>query len=616
MSIDTHKLWIEADRPKHGSVYENKSKAKAAYKLCVRNNQQKETSNISNALHDALINKSNGSFWKVWNSKFGNKKNHVLSIDGCSADEEIANNFAKYFSKTCDVNSIEKNKHFSEVFSQRIMQYVGDVLHDAQPINICMIDEIIGKMTTGKASGTDGLSVEHLKHSHPILFSILTKLFNLMICVEYVPDAFGIGLTIPIPKGDSHVKNYTLEDFRGITISPVLSKVFENCLLMMMNNYLTTSDMQFGFKKNLSCAHAIYVVRSTVEYFNHNNSTVNLCAIDICKAFDKVNHSALFLKLMDRNVPRSIVLILKCWYDKIYTTVKWNLSFSNKVKLSAGIRQGGILSPYLFALFVDSILYKLKKSSLGCHISRMCYNAIMYADDLLLLSISLKDLQAMVDLCIAEFDLIDLKINIKKSMCMRIGNKHKDKIKSVVINNLELEWKQEIRYLGVFFVSANIFKCNLQSARQKFFKALNGIFAKIGTNGSPNVILSLVNSYCLPVLLYGTECLIGSQKIYNSLDNAYRTIFAKIFKTFDNDVIANCMYYCGMLPMHYTADIRKFKFYNSLLKASNFQVKLLFHRTGIREFEQLCNKYNLAANNTIHNLKRVMWRDFEKLIES
>jgi len=85
-----------------------------------------------------------------------------------------------------------------------------------------------------------------------------------------------------------------------------------------------------------------------------------------------------------------------------------------------------------------------------------------------------------------------------------------------------------MRYLGGFFVSANSLKCNLQNARQKFFTALNGIFAKIGANASPAVLLSLVNSHCLPVLLCGIESLIINVKMSNSLKHAYRIIFEKI----------------------------------------------------------------------------------------
>jgi len=124
----------------------------------------------------------------------------------------------------------------------------------------------------------------------------LKILFNVLITINYVPDAFGIGLIIPIPKNDSNCKVLTSDDFRGITISPIISKVFEYCLLLIMNEYFETSDLQFGFKKDLGCTHAIYTVRSTVDYFTLNNSTVNLCAIDICAAFDKTNNHALLLK--------------------------------------------------------------------------------------------------------------------------------------------------------------------------------------------------------------------------------------------------------------------------------------------------------------------------------
>jgi hypothetical protein len=339
-SIDTHKAWVEAKRPMQGIIYHNKRTAKAAYKHAVRKNQQDERNNITNALHDALITKENGSFWKVWNSKFEKNTKCASVIDGVTEDHEIANNFAHYFSKTCDVNTIVKNSGFEKTFASRFSSYLGDQYYDKNAINVCIIEEIVDKMCSGKASGLDNLSVEHLKYSHPILISILSMLFNLMLKTNYIPDAFGLGITIPIPKNNSNTKMLSSDDFRGITISPILSKIFENCLLKIINNYIRTSDLQFGFKKDTGCSHAIYTVRSTIEYFNLNNSTVNMCAIDLSKAFDKVNHYCLFIKLLDKNVPRKIILILKCWYDKVFTIVKWNASFSCKVKLVAGVRQG------------------------------------------------------------------------------------------------------------------------------------------------------------------------------------------------------------------------------------------------------------------------------------
>ena len=105
-------------------------------------------------------------------------------------------------------------------------------------------------------------------------------------------------------------------------------------------------------------------MRTTIEHFTANNSTVNLCALDLASAFDRVNHFALFSKLMNRHVPRKFIALLKCWYDKVFTVVRWNYCLSHTVKLTAGVRQGGVLRPLRFAVFVDELLEKLKKSSL------------------------------------------------------------------------------------------------------------------------------------------------------------------------------------------------------------------------------------------------------------
>ena len=92
--------------------------------------------------------------------------------------------------------------------------------------------------------------------------------------------------------------------------SPVLSKVFEHCLLDRYCEYFVTSDSQFGFKHESSGAHAIYTLRSVVDYYVHYGSTVNVCLLDLSKAFDKMSHHGLF-KLMERHIPTNILSLLE-----------------------------------------------------------------------------------------------------------------------------------------------------------------------------------------------------------------------------------------------------------------------------------------------------------------
>ena len=115
----------------------------------------------------------------------------------------------------------------------------------------------------------------------------------------------------------------SVDGFHGIAISPVISKVFEHCALDRYQHFVTTVDNQFGFKKGLSCSHAIYTVRNLVERFISGGSTVNICAIDLSKAFDRVNYGALLLKLMQRNIPDNLLCIFESWFNNCYTCVKW-----------------------------------------------------------------------------------------------------------------------------------------------------------------------------------------------------------------------------------------------------------------------------------------------------
>ena len=176
------------------------------------------------------------------------------------------------------------------------------------------IQAAVNALNDKKAAGYDLLTAEHLKFCHPIVWSCLSDIFSVMLHVGFVPDSFGIGITVPLLKSDSKGSTANSDAYRGITIMPIIFKVSEALLLRVLEPFISSSDSQFGFKKGFSFSHAIYTVRKTVGYFNLANSTVNLCALDISKAFDKINHLKLFSKLMDRNVPVNIILLLISWY--------------------------------------------------------------------------------------------------------------------------------------------------------------------------------------------------------------------------------------------------------------------------------------------------------------
>jgi len=135
------------------------------------------------------------------------------------------------------------------------------------------VDNAVRSLKFGKASGADGITIEHLRHAHPSIVLHLKQLFNLILLHGYVPDEFGRDIIVPLLK-DRHGDTGKLDNYRGITISSVISKVFEVCVCNKFGELLISHVLQFRYKKNISCQNALFTMQQTVDYFTQRGSTV------------------------------------------------------------------------------------------------------------------------------------------------------------------------------------------------------------------------------------------------------------------------------------------------------------------------------------------------------
>ena len=200
----------------------------------------------------------------------------------------------------------------------------------------------------------------------------------------------------------------------------------------------------------------IFTVKYVIKYYNLYNSPVYSCFLDASKAYDRVNHWALFKKLLKRSISVIIVRIIMFWYSKQEICIKWGNETSTCFTITNGVRQGDILSPTLFSIYMDDLSFILSESGIGCHIDDLCINHVFYADDLCLMAPCAIALQELIGLCYEYSVDIDLNFNATKSYCVAFTPKlYKLALPSLHINHLPISYTDSIKYLGYIFTSDN-----------------------------------------------------------------------------------------------------------------------------------------------------------------
>ena len=242
-SIFWHNLWTEAGRPSSGVLQSIRLSCKARYKLGLRNAYSQFENSLSDEMCHHFMNKRIPEFWKTWNANFKKNISKKININGHINDVDVANEFAAHFKRV--FSSSGDDVAYSE-FVRKRADYISD---DAQSsfecidkVTVELIDKCVKDLKTGKACGPDDLGAEHLLYAHPALIVHLQNLFKLILCHRFVPNSFGFGVTIPLVKDKTGNIN-DANNYRGITLSPIISKLFEVVLLSMCNDVLKTDSL-------------------------------------------------------------------------------------------------------------------------------------------------------------------------------------------------------------------------------------------------------------------------------------------------------------------------------------------------------------------------------------
>ena len=564
----SYTIWKNSGKARSGQEFKDMHTDKLRYKAMIKSKESMSINQFSDSLNDALLNKDMTAFWNTWRSKMGRNKSSP-TIDGQCNEKSIADRFATVFSATCIPNSETRHTELFQEFKSRFTHYDHT---DACTNRVTpeLLETHIAQLKRGKAPGYDGLTAEHITHAHPILYVLLSLLFNMLYIYGVVPDDFGVGIAVPLVKKMDGDKT-TSDNYRCITLSPIISKLFELVLLHLFSTQLQSDHLQFGFKQKSSCSQAIFTMRTVVEHYTNIGSTVTLCSLDISKAFDRVDHYALLLLLMDKRLPSNFIAIFYNWFLNCKIFVRWGSALSFSFSVRAGVRQGGVLSPILFSIYIDVLIARLKSAKVGCMLLDSYYGCLLYADDIVLLAHTLNGMQQMLNICTEYGIEYDVKFNDTKSCTIRIGPRFNFVCAPLELAGKCLQFVDSVKYLGVRIVAGRCFKCSFEEVKMKFFRVFNCIYARSKAANSEIITVELMKSYCLPYVTYACEALPFNKTDINNLDNLINRALCRIFNVHTSESITSLRNYLGLSRMSVTIERRRLRFMDRLIGIEHFR---------------------------------------------
>ena len=261
------------------------------------------------------------------------------------------------------------------------------------------LEQAIANLNKGKASGPDNVSPEHLIYIGKTTLHLILLIFNYHLTSQHTSKNLKKDLILPFHKGKGK-DTQDPQNYRGITLTSTFAKLLELVLKPSMDKSLKADcipdEQQFGFQKNHSCIMTSCTLELIIESNTCQKRTTYVALLDAEKAFDKVWHDGLFHKLDKTNIDPSHNALLRSFYNNLESQVFWDGKTSESIPILQGVRQGGVLSPLLYNVFIDGLIKLLKEKNLGCHHLNQ-YTGVIVLADVALVSTSPGELQEMLD---------------------------------------------------------------------------------------------------------------------------------------------------------------------------------------------------------------------------
>jgi hypothetical protein len=569
---------------------------------------------------NALLSNRSRDFWKEVQKVRGGKCNLPTNIDGVLGKENIGNLFsAKYKNmyNTVSYNTDDMDNLMADV-NTRIMSECcsSDCVHQHE-FTVDDIENAITCLNAGKGDGDMAQSTDHLINGTKMLSTMLSLMFKCMIVHGHSPQALLNSTIVSIPKSKRKSANDS-NNYRGIALSSSIGKFLDSVILNLWWDKFASSDLQFGYKPDSSTTHCTFVVKETIQYYMNKDSSVFVMLLDASQAFDRVHYVKLFRLLLKKGLCPLVARLLAVMYTNQYVRVKWGDFTGDYFAVSNGVKQGGVLSPILFGIYMDELLLNLQACGQGCYIGQIFMGAFAYADDASLLAPSKQALKYMLGVVKQFSDQYNVVFNPGKSKLL-VFEKEDHGACSITFNGKEIQSSPVETHLGTK-IGPGVCSQNIKSSVNDLYWRTNITLCQFD-NAFSWVKYKLFKSFSMSI--YGCQLWNLSDKntelFYVAWRKCVRRVWGVPYRTHNQLLPA----ICNDLPVRDQVYKRLLKFVVNACNSSNICVRLCAKLAidGSRSdtcnsINAICNKYRLCKYDFAGRKASFFVKKIYKLVES
>ena len=385
------------------------------------------------------------------------------------------------------------------------------------------VERAIKRMKRHKAQGVDGITSDIIKLGGPMVLTYLTNIFNNILRTKQIPDSWHEAkIVILFKKGDpKDIKNY-----RPISLLSHSYKIFTRLLQTRIERTLDENQPreQAGFRKGYSTTDHLQALNQIIEKSNEYNLPLCIGFIDYEKAFDTVEHFAIFEALRKTNVNETYINILQNIYNQATARVHLDKLVSTEFQIHRGVRQGDPLSPKLFTAVMEEVFKKAEISE-GVNVDGENLSNLRFADDVALLNETSKQMEKHMNNLNSESMKVGLKIHKGKTKYMTNYADNED----ILIGQQKIEKVTEFKYLG----QTTHLK---DTTKEEIYARIRAGWSCFGKNKEilqdkqlPISLKKQVMDQCiLPTMTYGCQTWSLNKQMTNKLRTAQRAMERKM----------------------------------------------------------------------------------------